>query len=175
MELKRSLPWSSDLHLLSLSASWIEFMSPYPIHFISILILYSHLGLVFQKVCIHFSSSPSCYNHFMLLDLMSRIIFGKECKLWRSWLCNFTSSLLLTPTSAQIFSLLFYPQTPSVHIYPFISVIKFSHSCKQQAKLFFSTFLIFLFYRWPMERQKFLDWIVALISLIYFAFNFFVH
>jgi hypothetical protein len=92
-----------DLHLMSLSsASWIEFMSPYPICFISILVLYSHLGVVLQKVCIHFSLPPSCHTHFMLLDLMSWMIFDKEYKSSRSWLCNFSSSLLLPPSSAQI-------------------------------------------------------------------------
>ena len=56
MEHKSSLPWLQDLNHMSLSsASWVALMSPYPIHFISILIFYSHLGLVLQKVCIHFS------------------------------------------------------------------------------------------------------------------------
>jgi len=139
---QKSLPWSPvpPPHLIIVSQlDWVCVTLSYSFH-IHFKIIFPSRPSASKSVCIHFSSPPSCHNHFMLLDLMSQIIFGKEYKLWRSWLCNFSSSLLLPPPSAQISSLVFYPRTPSVHIYPFISAIKFSHPCKQQAKLFFSIF-----------------------------------
>ena len=87
--------------------------------------------------------SHTCHNraHLFLLDLINRIIFGKEYISLSSSLRNYLHSLLTSSPLGQIFSSAPNSQTPSAYIHPSIGATKFHTHKKQKEKLYNSVYL----------------------------------
>jgi hypothetical protein len=77
--------------------------------------------------------------HLILLDLITRLLFGKEYRSLSSSLCTFLNSRVPRPSWAQIFSSASYSQTTSAYVPPSMWATKFHNPTKQQEKLLFYT------------------------------------
>jgi len=74
------------------------------------------------------ATSPA---YLIILDFITRIIFGEDCRSLSSSLCSFFTPLLPRPSYAQIFSSAPYSQTPSACVLPSMWTTKFHTHTKK--------------------------------------------
>jgi len=80
----------------------------------------------------------TCPARLILLDFMTRTIWGKECRSLSSSLCSFLHSPVISSLLSPIFFSTLYSQTPSAYVPPSLSVTKFHTHTKQEVNLIVS-------------------------------------
>jgi hypothetical protein len=81
------------------------------------------------------SIRATCPAYFILLDLITRIMFGEEYVSLNSSICSFLHFPLTLSLLGPVCYSLPYSQTPSSYVPPSMWVTKFHTHTKQQAKL----------------------------------------
>jgi hypothetical protein len=79
----------------------------------------------------------STYLSHLIIDSITRIVFGEQFRSLNSSLCSFLHSLGASPLQTKIFSSLPYSQTPSAYVPFSMWATKFHTHTKKQANLYF--------------------------------------
>jgi hypothetical protein len=97
----------------------------------------------------------SCPAHLILLNLITQIILGEECKSLSSPVCSLFCFRVICPSLAQIFSSAPYSQTPSAPHSSLSLSNQVSHSYKTTDKIMALYFVICMFLDRRLEDRRF--------------------